>query len=106
MLAKYHKKLKRKYIRYGRDESFTDRYSRWRSDHPITWLDVDDNGNQIDEDGNIINPGGPGNSSDEESSSDESSDNDDGSDGGQGNQDAGGDGDGDGDDEDGDEAGE
>jgi len=44
MSLEHHKQLKRRYIRYGRDETLTDRFSKWRSDHPIEWLDVDDKG--------------------------------------------------------------
>jgi hypothetical protein len=54
MSLEHHKRLKRRYVRYGRDESLTDRFSRWRSDNPIKWLDVDDDGNRLDEDGAII----------------------------------------------------
>ena len=64
-----HKLLKRGYIHYGRDESFTDPFSVWRANHPLEWLDVDDHGNCLDEEGSII-PAVPADDGDSDNDSD------------------------------------
>jgi hypothetical protein len=49
-----HKRLKRKYDALGRVESNIDPFSIWRSENPIEGLDIDEDGNLLDEDGQVV----------------------------------------------------
>jgi hypothetical protein len=54
MGADHHQRIKRKYDALGRVESYADHFTIWRSENPIESVDVDGDGNMIDEDGNVI----------------------------------------------------
>jgi hypothetical protein len=49
-----HKRLKRKYDALGRVESNIDLFSICRSENPIEGIDIDEDGNLLDEDGQVV----------------------------------------------------